>query len=80
MYRILTEETGRIPRRRRRSAVGKDEGDKAAKEDLGSVGLGVGSGLRQLYRGLGMGVGANAVVFLLGLVAGGEEQSGWAEM
>ena len=43
--------------------------------------LGVGSGIRQLYRGLGMGIGANAVVFLLGLVAGGEDgRDGWAEV
>ncbi|BGP37520.1 hypothetical protein JCM10449v2_001426 [Rhodotorula kratochvilovae] len=86
VYRILTEETGKIPRRRRRRrssavpgtpglAVGEEE-----KEDLATAGLGASGGLRQLYRGFGMGVGANVVVFLLGLVAGGEEASGWAEM
>ncbi|KAM0751543.1 mitochondrial carrier [Meredithblackwellia eburnea MCA 4105] len=93
VYRILTEETGRIPRRRRRSSAlpsgssgkGKEAAADAAaheeeREDLAQHGLGVGSGLRQLYRGLGMGIGANAVVFLLGLVAGGDDSSGWAEM
>lgn len=81
VYRILTEETGSIPRRRRRSAVERDKGkNEQVKEDLGVMGLGVGSGLRQLYRGLGMGIGANVVVFMLGLVAGGNEASGWAEM
>ncbi|ORY90706.1 mitochondrial carrier domain-containing protein [Leucosporidium creatinivorum] len=80
-WRIMTEETGRIPRRRRRSSKGAASANKdEPKEDLGLMGLGVGSGLTQLYRGLGMGVGANCVVFLLGLVAGGGEGTGWAEM
>ncbi|KAK4703513.1 hypothetical protein P7C70_g2702, partial [Phenoliferia sp. Uapishka_3] len=80
VYRILTEETGRIPRRRRRSGTGKVKEGEEVKEDLKEQGLGVGSGLRQLYRGLGMGIGAQAVVFLLGLVAGGDEAPGWADM
>ncbi|GAA5949336.1 hypothetical protein JCM21900_005610 [Sporobolomyces salmonicolor] len=87
VYRILTEETGKIPRRRRlrrRSSAGPgaDKGqEEEDKEDLSTAGLGASGGLRQLYRGLGMGVGANVVVFLLGLVAGGQEtSSGWAEM
>lgn len=90
VYRILTEETGNIPRRRRRSTVEKEReksekssggnpGGKDKKEDLGT--LGMGNGLRQLYRGLGMGLGANVLVFVLGLVAGGGEvSSGWAEV
>ncbi|GAA6003351.1 hypothetical protein JCM10207_000289 [Rhodosporidiobolus poonsookiae] len=88
VYRILTEETGKIPRRRR---GGRRRSSAAAgvvptpaeddKEDLATAGLGASGGLRQLYRGFGMGVGANVVVFLLGLVAGGDaESSGWAEM
>ncbi|GAA5914174.1 hypothetical protein JCM8208_003928 [Rhodotorula glutinis] len=95
VYRILTEETGKIPRRRRRrrsSAAPGTPGLGGApspglsvpidddKEDLATAGLGASGGLRQLYRGFGMGVGANAVVFLLALIAGGEEASGWAEM
>ncbi|GAA6048131.1 hypothetical protein JCM3770_003676 [Rhodotorula araucariae] len=87
VYRILTEETGKIPRRRRRrrsSAVPGTPGAPAPadddKDDLATAGLGASGGLRQLYRGFGMGVGANVVVFLLGLVAGGDEASGWAEM
>ncbi|GAA6039613.1 hypothetical protein JCM8097_002213 [Rhodosporidiobolus ruineniae] len=87
VYRILTEETGKIPRRRR----GRRRSSAAApgtpgpvvddeREDLVTAGLGASGGLRQLYRGFGMGVGANVVVFLLGLVAGGDESSGWAEM
>lgn len=80
VYRILTEETGRIPRRRRKSGASREEREVESKEDLGTVGLGVGNGLRQLYRGLGMGIGANGVVFLLGLVAGGDGSTGWAEV
>ncbi|SCV72768.1 BQ2448_4305 [Microbotryum intermedium] len=93
VYRILTEETGRIPRRRkikRSSSSSSSSGggggastqvvSEPVKEDLGLMGLGAGSGLTQLYRGFGMGVGANFVVFVLGLVAGGTEASGWSEM
>lgn len=82
VYRILTEETGSIPRRRRKSRGEKErEREKEeTKEDLGVIGLGMQNGLRQLYRGLGMGVGANVVVFVLGLVAGNESSSGWEEM
>jgi fusion and transport protein UGO1 len=88
VYRILTEETGKIPRRRRigrrRSSAAPGSSDspepEEEKEDLATAGLGASGGLRQLYRGFGMGVGANVVVFLLGLIAGGDESSGWAEM
>lgn len=98
VYRILSEETGRIPRRRRRQSSnsrpntpGLSEKPPTGaggavfveeKEDLNRIGLGVGSGLTQLYRGLGMGLAAQVVVFLLGLVANGGEggSGGWAEM
>jgi len=56
------------------------------KEDLSVVGLGGSGGLRQLYRGLSMGLAANGVVYVLGLVAGGSGAGtgggagGWAEM
>jgi len=96
IYRILIEETGKIPRRRRlrrrssavpptmeRRMSGLSElGEE--REDLDSLGLGGSGGLRQLYRGLSMGLAANGVVFLLGLVAGGSGggggAGGWAEM
>lgn len=87
VYRILTEETGRIPRRNRRrssfnSANRPDaptEGTTPEKEDLGE--LGAGRGVRQLYRGLGMGIGANVVVLLLGVLAGGaDDRLRWTEM
>lgn len=87
-WRIMSEETGRIPRRRRplsrrgsaTGGAGAQQEKEEPKEDLGVMGLGVGSGITQLYRGFGMGVGANCVVFLLGLIAGGSEGTGWAEM
>jgi len=98
VYRILTEETGKIPRRRRlrrrsstvppnfnRTNSGLSEGGEE-KEDLSVVGLGGSGGLRQLYRGLSMGLAANGVVYVLGLVAGGSGAGtgggagGWAEM
>lgn len=37
-------------------------------------------GLRSLYRGFGMGLAANLVVFMLGLVSGEGRQAGWAEI
>ncbi|GAA6022614.1 hypothetical protein JCM11491_000701 [Sporobolomyces phaffii] len=127
VWRILTEETGRLApprtrrmsRRRRSSAVPpppqpesgpaarpppprmnrtdsstsqviieeEEADDDDAAAALGSVGLGGGGpagGLRQLYRGLSMGIGANVVVFLLGILAGGGGAGGggssWAEM
>ena len=61
-------------------------GVNGEREDLDSLGLGGSGGLRQLYRGLSMGLAANGVVFLLGLVAGGSGgggaggAGGWAEM
>jgi fusion and transport protein UGO1 len=91
VYRILTEETGRIPRRNRRrssfnsahpgspTAEGPTTTTEGKKEDLGE--LGAGMGLRQLYRGLGMGIGANVVVLLLGVLAGGaDDRLRWTEM
>lgn len=52
VYRILTEETGQIPRRRRTSRGSQLVlGEAEEKEDLHGVGLGAANGLRQLYRG-----------------------------
>lgn len=86
LWHILTEERSDLPlnvraKRARRGTKGKPQagGDKKMEEEdeswFRSTGLG------QLYRGLGMRLGASAIVFLLAVVSGGEEKdSGWAEL
>ncbi|KAF8898445.1 mitochondrial carrier domain-containing protein [Infundibulicybe gibba] len=84
LWHILTEERSdlpmRRPRRRRSSDKGKEREeveDDVEEEDTWSKNTGIG----QLYRGLGMRLGASVIVFLLALVSGGEESdSGWAEI
>ncbi|GAA5954948.1 hypothetical protein JCM3765_007820 [Sporobolomyces pararoseus] len=109
VWRILTEETGKLPSpritRRRLSSRRTSNSPPDFKrtnsgmsttsqviveeeeegEEGGDVGQGsAAGGLRQLYRGLSMGIGANVVVFLLSLIAGSGTgsggNSGWAEM
>jgi fusion and transport protein UGO1 len=38
------------------------------------------TGIGQLYRGLGMRLGASGIVFLLGVLSGGDREGGWAEL
>jgi hypothetical protein len=38
------------------------------------------TGIGQLYRGYGMGVGALALVLVLGLITGSDDDGGWAEL
>lgn len=52
---------------------------KAEIETRGLEGWLENTGLGQLYRGFGMGVGALALVLVLGLITG-EEPEGWAEL
>ncbi|GAA5873217.1 hypothetical protein JCM16303_001055 [Sporobolomyces ruberrimus] len=114
VWRILTEETGKLPNvrtrrlsRRRTSSAGPPPSFKRSNSGMSTssqvvveededevegsqAGGGGAGGLRQLYRGLSMGIGANVVVFLLGILAGGSgiggmgpgsgSGSGWAEM
>ncbi|GAA5976750.1 hypothetical protein JCM5350_007236 [Sporobolomyces pararoseus] len=120
VWRILTEETGKLPspRLKRRMStmhrrqsnnttsnaqappgfkrsnsgmsttsqviVEEDDNDEEIEgQEVGRDSSSAAGGLRQLYRGLSMGIGANGVVFLLSLVAGGSAtggSSGWAEM
>ncbi|KAG0146047.1 hypothetical protein CROQUDRAFT_723063 [Cronartium quercuum f. sp. fusiforme G11] len=71
VYRILTEETSQPrPRRHRRKVL--DEPTPTS----------TGSGLRQLYRGFNVGLTANVVAFVLGLLGNPLEAgtSGWAEV
>jgi len=76
LWRILTEERSDLPLRvkAKRARLGskmKEEDESWFKN----------TGLGQLYRGLGMRLGASAIVFLLAVVSGGEEKdSGWAEL
>ena len=58
------------------------EGDAGtAQRPLQTSEMPVFAGVTQLYRGFTMGLSANIIVFVLGLVAGRDEaSSGWTEM
>ncbi|QRW27185.1 mitochondrial carrier protein [Rhizoctonia solani] len=79
LWKVLTEERS-MPitlRRRRMSSQGRqtDEEVKEKRSWINSTGIG------QLYRGFGMGMGASGVVFLLATLAGGDSSdAGWAEL
>ncbi|KAF9481712.1 mitochondrial carrier [Pholiota conissans] len=91
-WHILTEERSdlpitRSPRRRRMSSKGKEKAKEGAAEEAEEDGRDEyqswlrNTGLGQLYRGLGMRLGASAVVFALALVGGGDDvEGGWAEI
>ncbi|RPD58351.1 mitochondrial carrier [Lentinus tigrinus ALCF2SS1-6] len=89
-WHILTEERSDLPlkpqskRKRRRSSV---KGKERAHEDEPVAVVEESeswlrhSGIGQLYRGLGMRVGAGLVVFVLSLMSGSDEaDAGWAEL
>ena len=89
-WHILTEERSDLPlkpqtkRKRRRSSLkGKEparEHEEAFVEEENESWLRH-SGIGQLYRGLGMRLGAGLVVFVLSLVNGPDEaDAGWAEL
>lgn len=79
VYRIVTEETAAPPAKRLSSAS-----DDGSDDEAPTVAAGVHSrlsGIRGLYRGLGMGISANLLVFVLTLLTGERQsQSGWAEL
>lgn len=89
-WHILTEERSDLPlkphphkrRRRRSSAKGKDkEGVAYADAHQESGSWLRHSGIGQLYRGLGMRVGASFLVFVLALIGSPDESDGgWAEL
>lgn len=86
LWHILTEERSDLPilrhsKRRRISTKGKErEGTPVAVPEEDGSWLRH-SGIGQLYRGLGMRLGASAIVFVLALVSGGDNaDSGWAEL
>lgn len=87
LWHILTEERSDLPlkekraRRSSRASKGKQvERERVVMEEDEESWL-RNTGIGQLYRGLGMRLGASAIVFILALVSGGEEgDSGWAEL
>lgn len=89
-WHVLTEERSDLPIRRQRkrrgsqaSLKGKERADPAfsKEEDVEESGWFRNSGIGQLYRGMGMRLGASAIVFVLALLSGGEEgDGGWAEL
>lgn len=76
MYRILTEETSVAPHVHRKRRA-KEETMAKMASSVFSFG-----GLRNLYRGLGMGISANLLVFVLTVVTGERQtgSTGWTEM
>lgn len=83
IWHILTEERSDLPLKVKRVRRGSkaSKGKQEAQEDREEEGWFRNTGLGQLYRGLGMRLGASAIVFLLAIVSGGEEKdSGWAEL
>jgi len=83
LWHILTEERSDLPlgtktKRLRRGSKGKQQGEEEKKKTESWF---RNTGVGQLYRGLGMRLGASAIVFLLAIVSGGEEkETGWAEL
>ena len=73
-WKILSEERSQ-PAARKKPKSSKDQ---AHTED--SDGLISRTGIGQLYRGLGMSLSAGALVLVLALIAGGEEEVGWTEL
>lgn len=85
-WHILTEERSDLPivqrRRRRLSTKGKENNKDEAQSDEYQSWM-RNTGIGQLYRGLGMRLGASAIVFGLALVVGArttDADGGWAEI
>ncbi|KAH9813236.1 mitochondrial carrier domain-containing protein [Melampsora americana] len=85
VYRILTEETSSPPIRQRRKSRSKSNDEtnqNVEKSSHSHHSPSISSGLRQLYRGFNVGLTANVVAFVLGLLGNPLESgsSGWAEV
>ncbi|KAJ6604268.1 mitochondrial carrier domain-containing protein [Mycena vulgaris] len=88
-WHILTEERSDLPissqKRKRRTSKGKERAgagteEKPAKDSEEQSWM-RGTGIGQLYRGLGMRLGASIIMFGLALFSGGDEaDGGWAEL
>lgn len=87
-WHVLTEERSDLPIRRQRkrrgsqaNSKGKERADSGDSNEEPGEGWFRNTGIGQLYRGMGMRLGASAIVFILALISGGEEgDSGWAEL
>lgn len=87
-WHILTEERSdlpitRRPRRRRNSKSSTKGGEKEEKDDTDDEpeSMWKNTGLGQLYRGLGMRLGASAIYFVLNLFISPEQaDAGWVEI
>ncbi|KZV70345.1 mitochondrial carrier [Peniophora sp. CONT] len=97
LWHIMTEERSDLPLRSKKTRKGKNGKDKdgSAGSDKGKEkadekeqeeedvpeSLWRYTGLGQLYRGLGMRLSASAIVFVIGMLSGGDDaDSGWAEL
>lgn len=92
MFSILTEERSDLPlrprrkrrheRRASRSEKGKDKEGSEAEEDAEEENSWLrNTGVGQLYRGLGMRVGASVIIFVLSMFSTDQsEGSGWTEL
>jgi fusion and transport protein UGO1 len=84
MWHILTEERSDLPigRRRKKSLSKRREKEKEIEEgtDVDEGGWYKNTGIGQLYRGLGMRLGASGIVFLLAVLSPTESDGGWAEL
>lgn len=87
-WHILTEERSDLPistpNRKRRMSKGKERagvGEERPVQDDEEQGWMRSTGIGQLYRGLGMRLGASVIMFALALFSGGDEaDGGWAEL
>lgn len=82
LWHILTEERSDLPiTRPRKQKKGGPEGSEGDGEEEESDSWLRHTGIGQLYRGLGMRLTANTIVFLLASFGGAEEvDGGWAEL
>jgi mitochondrial fusion and transport protein UGO1 len=87
LWKIVSEEksdgSGNDKGERRKAQESRnDEREAKAGKNTGGWFVSRNTGIAQLYRGLGMRLGASVIVFVLALVSGGgaEEDAGWAEL
>jgi mitochondrial fusion and transport protein UGO1 len=76
-WHIITEERSDLPHRPRRMSKSGRKEETEKVEDEGWLRH---TGIGQLYRGLGMRLGASIIVFVLASISGEDADSGWAEL